>query len=82
MKNWLSKRVALKAVKGQAWAPRWWAVFLIGLALWCAAVGSVFVTGDIIVLPTVFLLGSFLVPVLWSGTSTTIRARCSHRRGS
>ena len=63
MKNWLSKRVALKAVKGQAWAPRWWAVFLIGLALWGAAVGSVFVTGDIIVLPTVFLLGSFLVPV-------------------
>src|SRR5437870_9272086 len=63
VKNWLSKRVALKAVKGQAWAPRWWAVFLIGLALWGAAVGSVFVTGDIIVLPTVFLLGSFLVPV-------------------
>src|SRR5437763_1785936 len=63
VKNWLSKRVALKAVKGQAWAPRWWAVFLIGLALWGAAVGSVVVTGDIIVLPTVFLLGSFLVPV-------------------
>jgi protease PrsW len=50
-------------VKGQTWAPRWWAVFLIGLALWVAAVGSVFVTGDLIVLPTVFLLGSFLVPV-------------------
>jgi RsiW-degrading membrane proteinase PrsW (M82 family) len=50
-------------LKGQAWAPRWWAVFLIGLALWVAAVGSVFVTGDLIVLPTVFLLGSFLVPV-------------------
>src|SRR5437870_2345618 len=63
VKNWLSKRVALKAVKGQAWAPRWWAVFLIGLALWAAAAGSVYVTGDIIVLPTVFLLGSFLVPV-------------------
>jgi len=63
VKNWLAKRVALKAVKGQAWAPRWWAVFLIGLALWAAAAGSVYVTGDIIVLPTVFLLGSFLVPV-------------------
>jgi RsiW-degrading membrane proteinase PrsW (M82 family) len=49
--------------QGQTWAPRWWAVFLIGLVLWVAAVGSVFVTGDLIVLPTVFLLGSFLVPV-------------------
>ena len=49
--------------KGQSWTPRWWAVFLIGLALWGAAVGSVFVTGDLIVLPTVFMLGSFLVPV-------------------
>src|SRR6202035_1439291 len=54
---------ARQKIKGQTWAPRWWAVFLIGLALWVAAVGSVFVTGDLIVLPTVFLLGSFLVPV-------------------
>jgi RsiW-degrading membrane proteinase PrsW (M82 family) len=61
--NWLSRQAALKSGRGQTWAPRWWAVFLIGLALWGAAVGSVFVTGDIIVLPTVFLLGSFLVPV-------------------
>jgi RsiW-degrading membrane proteinase PrsW (M82 family) len=61
--NWFSRQVALKRGTGQTWAPRWWAVFLIGLALWGAAVGSVFVTGDIIVLPTVFLLGSFLVPV-------------------
>jgi RsiW-degrading membrane proteinase PrsW (M82 family) len=61
--NLLSKGIALKRVKRQTWAPRWWGVFLIGLALWGAAVGSVFVTGDIIVLPTVFLLGSFLVPV-------------------
>ena len=61
--NLLSGEVALKKTKGQAWAPHWWAVLLIGLALWAAAVGSVFVTGDLIVLPTVFLLGSFLVPV-------------------
>jgi RsiW-degrading membrane proteinase PrsW (M82 family) len=61
--NVLSGQDGLKKLTGQAWAPRWWAVFLIGLALWGAAVGSVFVTGDIIVLPTVFLLGSFLVPV-------------------
>ena len=68
MNNVLSSQDGLKKLTGQAWAPRWWAVFLIGLALWGAAVGSVFVTGDIIVLPTVFLLGSFLVPltaVVW-----------------
>ena len=63
MSNWLSRQDASKRGTGQTWAPRWWAVFLIGLALWGAAVGSVFVTGDIIVLPTVLLLGSFLVPV-------------------
>jgi RsiW-degrading membrane proteinase PrsW (M82 family) len=61
--NLLSSQDGSKTLQGQAWAPRWWAVFLIGLALWGAAVGSVFVTGDIILLPTVFLLGSFLVPV-------------------
>jgi protease PrsW len=53
----------MKELKGQRWAPRWWGVLLIGLALWGAAVGSVLLTGDIIVLPTVVLLGSFLVPV-------------------
>jgi RsiW-degrading membrane proteinase PrsW (M82 family) len=58
-----SGQVASNRRKGQEWAPRWWAVFLIGLTLWGAAVGSVFVTGDVIILPTVFLLGSFLVPV-------------------
>ena len=63
MNNSSSSQVALKNLKGQVWAPRWWVVLLIGLALWGAAVGSVFVTGDLIVLPTVFLLGSFLVPV-------------------
>ena len=53
----------LKTVKGQPWAPRWWAVLLIGLALWAAVVGTMFVTGNIILLPTIVLLGSFLVPV-------------------
>jgi RsiW-degrading membrane proteinase PrsW (M82 family) len=50
-------------VKGQAWAPPWWAVLLIGLALWAAATGTMFVTRNIILLPTIVLLGSFLVPV-------------------
>ena len=61
--NLLSSKNAVKRLKGQAWAPPWWAVLLIGLALWIAAVASVFVTRDLIVLPTVVLLGSFLVPV-------------------
>ena len=51
------------SARPQSWAPPWWAVFLIGLALWAAATGATFLTGDIITLPTVILLGSFLVPV-------------------
>jgi protease PrsW len=61
--NLESNQQALKQLKGQAWAPRWWAVLLIGLALWIATVGVIFVTGNIIILPTIVLLGSFLVPV-------------------
>jgi RsiW-degrading membrane proteinase PrsW (M82 family) len=45
------------------WAPRWWAVFLIGIGLWAATVGVAFLTTNIILLPTIVLLGSFLVPV-------------------
>jgi hypothetical protein len=41
----------------------WLAVLIIGLLLWGAAVGSTFVTADIITLPTIAILGSFLVPV-------------------
>src|ERR1700737_4020785 len=52
-----------KLKAGPAWAPRWWAVLLIGVALWVAATGTMFVTRDIILLPTIVLLGSFLVPV-------------------
>ena len=50
-------------VKGQPWAPRWWAVLLIGLALWVATAATMYVTRNIILLPTIVLLGSFLVPV-------------------
>jgi RsiW-degrading membrane proteinase PrsW (M82 family) len=45
------------------WAPRWWLVFIIGLVLWLATIGAGVLTGDIILLPTIVLLGSFLVPV-------------------
>jgi len=61
--NLQSDQQALKRVNGQAWAPRWWAVLLIGLALWVAAAATMYVTRNIILLPTIVLLGSFLVPV-------------------
>lgn len=51
------------AAAGQRWAPPWWAVFLIGFVLWIASVGAAFLTSDLILLPTIVLLGSFLVPV-------------------
>ena len=63
MNNLPSDQHTLKRVNGQPWTPRWWAVLLIGVALWVAATGTMFVTGNIILLPTIVLLGSFLVPV-------------------
>jgi RsiW-degrading membrane proteinase PrsW (M82 family) len=51
------------AVKPRSWAPRWWLVFPIGLALWIATVATAFFTLNLILLPTIVLLGSFLIPV-------------------
>jgi RsiW-degrading membrane proteinase PrsW (M82 family) len=59
----LSKQEGMKELKGQRWAPRWWAVLLIGLAIWIASLADAFLTGNLLILPTVVLLGSFLVPV-------------------
>jgi len=56
-------RASVTERPGQPWAPRWWAVFAIGLVLWIASVADVYFTGNVIVLPTVVLVGSFLVPV-------------------
>jgi RsiW-degrading membrane proteinase PrsW (M82 family) len=47
----------------RSWAPRWWAVLVVGLLLWIATVATAFFTGNVILLPTIVLLGSFLVPV-------------------
>src|ERR1700716_2774064 len=58
-----SDREGMKELNGQTWAPRWWAVLLIGLLLWIATVAAAFLTGDVILLPSVVLLGSVLVPV-------------------
>src|SRR2546423_11380995 len=60
----LHKQNVARGPKGQAWAPRWWGILLIGLVLWAATAADVFVTGNLIVLPSVVLLGSFLVPVM------------------
>jgi RsiW-degrading membrane proteinase PrsW (M82 family) len=50
-----------KSTRG--WAPRWWLVLPIGLVLWIATVADAFYTNNLILLPTIVLLGSFLVPV-------------------
>jgi RsiW-degrading membrane proteinase PrsW (M82 family) len=51
------------AATAERWAPPWWAVFLTGLVLWAAAFGVARLTRNVILLPTIVLLGSFLVPV-------------------
>jgi RsiW-degrading membrane proteinase PrsW (M82 family) len=43
--------------------PTWARVFLSGLALWVATVPVTFATGNVNLIPTIILLGSFLVPV-------------------
>ena len=50
-------------VTRRGWAPRWWMVLPIGLVLWIATVADAFYTSNLILLPTIVLLGSFLVPV-------------------
>jgi hypothetical protein len=47
----------------RAWAPRLWLLLPIGLVLWIATVADAVYTNNLILLPTVVLLGSFLVPV-------------------
>ena len=47
---------------GSMW-PSWQRVFLIGLFLWVESVVVTDITGNVNLIPTVVLLGSFLVPV-------------------
>lgn len=62
--------------------PRWWSVLAVGGVLWVASVAVTGFTHNPILLPTVVLLGSFLVPVtvvVWyldhyRSTVVTIRA--------
>jgi protease PrsW len=52
-----------EGLTSERWAPPWWAVFLIGLVLWAASFVVARLTRNVILLPTIVLLGSFLVPV-------------------
>jgi RsiW-degrading membrane proteinase PrsW (M82 family) len=63
MINPLANRGGTKELNGQRWAPRWWGILLVGLALWIATVSVAFLTGNLLLLPSIVLLGSFLVPV-------------------
>src|SRR3981081_570594 len=47
----------------ERWAPPWWGGCLIGRVLWGAAFVVASLTRNVILLPTIVLLGSFLVPV-------------------
>jgi protease PrsW len=61
--NLFHRNKGATALEARSWAPRWWLVFPIGLALWIATVATAFVTLNLILLPTIVLLGSFLIPV-------------------
>ncbi len=64
----MSHALCMDAGAPTEWAPSWWRVFLGGLALWIASVVVTGLTGNFNLIPTVVLLGSFLVPVtavLW-----------------
>jgi len=51
------------ALKSERWVPAWWGVLLIGLALWIATIGVAAITHNVILLPTIVMLGSFMIPV-------------------
>jgi protease PrsW len=47
----------------QRTGPGWLRIFVTGLGLWVATVGVTFATRNVNLVPTIILLGSFLVPV-------------------
>jgi RsiW-degrading membrane proteinase PrsW (M82 family) len=49
--------------KEKVWAQRWWGILVIGVLLLAVTIGVEFLTGNLIVLPSIVLLGSFLTPV-------------------
>ncbi|MEV6978017.1 PrsW family intramembrane metalloprotease [Kitasatospora sp. NPDC093806] len=62
-------RISEPRARTAARPTQWLRIFLIGLLLWIATVAVTFLTGNSNLVPTVVLLGSFLVPatvVLWA----------------
>src|SRR5258708_38812932 len=53
----------VQGLTAEGWAPPWWAVFLMRLVMWAAAFGVARLARNVILLPPIVLLGSFLVPV-------------------
>jgi Flp pilus assembly protein TadB len=53
-------------MEGRRSRRQWLRIFLLGLVLWVAAVVVTLVTGNPNLVPTVVLLGSFLVPVTFA----------------
>jgi protease PrsW len=64
MTDTTSTRIRTGTRTGGWWSGRpWLRMFLGGLGLWVAAVAVTFVTHNVNLVPTIILLGSFLVPV-------------------
>jgi protease PrsW len=55
--------VEVPRVNSQATGPSWARIFVSGLILWSATVVVTFATHNVNLVPTIILLGSFLVPV-------------------
>ncbi|OIV36155.1 hypothetical protein BIV57_17830 [Mangrovactinospora gilvigrisea] len=56
----------------------WFRIFWIGLVLWLAAVGVTYWTANANLIPTIVLLGSFLVPVTFASWSFEHSRRENH----
>ena len=65
---------ALRAYRQQGWVR----FGVGGLALWAVAVGATLLTDDSILLPTVVLLGSFVVPLTWLMRSIELAVKRDH----
>jgi len=54
-------RVAIKA----QWRRWWWKILLIGIALYAVVSNVTLSTGNILLLPNLFMIGTFLVPIVY-----------------
>ena len=52
------------AIKAQ-WQRWWWKILLIGIALYAVVSNVTLATGNILLLPNLFVIGTFLVPIVY-----------------